>query len=85
MNVRIEKMSSGDGTVIQVAGDLRGRGIVELERVCRETVGPFTLDLANLRSLEAGGVELIRELAARGAKMTGVSPYVGLLLKAPNS
>jgi hypothetical protein len=85
MNVRIEIKSKGNGTVIQVAGELRGRGIVELERLCRETLGPFTLDLSNLRSLEAEGVELIRELAAQGVKMTGVSPYVGLLLKTPNS
>ena len=85
MNVRIEKMSSGAGTVIQVAGELRGRGVVELERLCRETLGPFTLDLTNLRSLEAVGVELIRQLAAQGVKMTGVNPYVGLLLRSSGS
>ena len=81
MDVRIEKKSNGAGTVIQVAGELRGRGVVELERLCRETLGPFTLDLTNLRSLEAGGVDLIRELAIHGVEISGATPYVLLLLK----
>jgi hypothetical protein len=81
MDIRIEKKSTGKWTVIEVVGELRGRGIVELERLCRETIGPFTLDLSNLRALEAEGVQLIRELVAQGVELSGVTPYVDLLLR----
>ena len=80
MDVRIEKRRDGDCTVIQVAGELKGQGVVELERLCRETPGRLSLDLSNLRSSGPGGVELIRELAARGVEISGITPYMGLLL-----
>jgi anti-anti-sigma regulatory factor len=81
MDVRIEKKSDGEGTVIQVAGELRGQGVAELERLCRESTGHLSLDLSNLRAVEAKGVQLIRELSAKGVKLLGVTPYVDLLLK----
>jgi len=81
MGVRIEKIPDGELTVIQVSGELRGWAVIELEQLCRETPGSLSLDLSNLRSAEAGGVQLIRELAARGVKLSGVTPYLRLLLK----
>jgi hypothetical protein len=85
MGVRIEKMNNGELTVIQVAGELRGMGVVELERLCRETPGPLALDLSSLRSSEAEGVQLIRKLTAQGVALSGVTPYMGLLLKEQQS
>ena len=82
MDVRIEKRRDGDCTVIQVAGELKGQGVVELERLCRETTGRLSLDLSNLRSSGPGGVQLIRELAAQGVEISGITPYMGLLLDA---
>jgi hypothetical protein len=81
MSVRFEKICNGERTVIQVAGDLRGRGVVELERLCREISGPISLDLLTLRSSDDQGVTLIKELARKGVDICGVSPYMDLLLK----
>jgi hypothetical protein len=53
---------------------------VELERLCRETTGRLALDLSNLRSSGPGGVQLIRELVAQGVEISGVTPYMGLIL-----
>ena len=80
MDFRIEAKKEGDQTVIQVAGELKGQGVVELERLCRETTGRLCLDLSNLRSSGPGGVQLIRELAGQGVAISGVSPYMGLVL-----
>jgi hypothetical protein len=81
MSVRFEKIYHGERTVIQVAGDLRGRGVVELERLCREISGPISLDLLNLRSSDDHGVNLVKELSCKGVELIGVTPYMDLLLK----
>jgi hypothetical protein len=81
MSVRFEKICSGERTVIQVAGDLRGRGVVELERLCREISGPISLDLFTLQSTDDQGVNLIRDLTRKGVELSGVTPYMDLLLK----
>ena len=81
MSVRIDTKSDGERTIIQISGELRGQVVVELERLCRETPGKLALDLSNLRSSETEGVQLIRELAARGVELSGVSPYLDLLLQ----
>jgi hypothetical protein len=80
MGVRIDRRSEGERTIIQISGELRGQVVVELERLCRETPGPLSLDLSNLRSSESEGVQLIRELAAQGVVLSGVTPYLRLLL-----
>lgn len=81
MDVYIEKKRAEGWTVIQVAGALGGGGVTELGRVCRDTPGPLVLDLSQLRAVEAGGVRLIRKLAGQGVQISGVSPYVDLLLR----
>ena len=81
MNFRFEAKKEGDRTVIQVAGELKGQGVAELERLCRETTGKLSLDLSNLRSAGPGGVQLIRELSGQGVAISGVSPYMELVLE----
>ena len=68
-------------TVVQIDGDLHEPGVSELEKVCGSIAGPFCLDLANLQSIDAGGVRTIHALEDRGAPVTGVSPYVRKLLE----
>ena len=80
MDFRFEAKKEGDRTVIHVAGELKGQGVVELERLCRETTGRLSLDLSNLRSSGPGGVQLIRELSGRGGAISGMSPYMELVL-----
>jgi hypothetical protein len=80
MDFRFETKKEGDRTVIQVAGELKGQAVVELERLCRQTTGRLSLDLTNLRASGPGGVQLIRELAGQGVAISGLSPYMELVL-----
>lgn len=80
MDFRFETKKIGDRTVIQVAGELKGQAVAELKRLCRETTGQLSLDLSNLRSSGPVGVQLIRELASQGVTISGVSPYMELVL-----
>ena len=81
MGYRIEIQKSDGATVLQVAGILGGRGLSELEKLCRESLGPLCLDLANLQSVDAEGIRLIQQLELQGVALLGASPYLRLLLK----
>lgn len=81
MGFRIETKKEQEMTVIQVAGTLSDRATVELEQVCRKTIGPLSLDLTHLQSVEAEGLRFINELKTKGVPLTGASPYLQLLLK----
>ena len=82
MTIRIESLSDGDQTLLQVSGDLRKGGVSELARVCRETTGPLALDLSDVRFAGPEGVRLISMLAARGVRICGLTPYLEFLLNA---
>lgn len=81
MSIRIESRSDGRGTVIYVSGDLKGGGVGELERMCRETTGPLALDLSGIRLAAPEGVGLLGELDARGVRLRGQTPYLQFLLE----
>ncbi len=79
--VRITTKNTGSVTVVRVDGRLHKRGVAELEKVCRSIEGPLCLDLANLQSVDADGARSIANIEAGGAAITGVSPYIEILLK----
>ncbi len=79
--IRITTQQSGGLTVVRIDGRLRKEGAVELEKLCGSIEGPLCLDLANLQSIDAHGVRTISELEAKGAAVTGVSPFIAMLLK----
>lgn len=81
MILRITTKRSGVVTVVRIDGRLRKEGVAELERVCQSIEGPFCLDLANLQSVDAEGIRAISDLEAHGVAVTGVSPYIDMLLK----
>lgn len=80
MQFRIEAKIEVGVTVIEIAGVFCGQALTELSRLCRTTLGPLCLDLANLQSVEEEGVRLLKELEASGVVLRGVSPYLRLLL-----
>ncbi|MBW2369951.1 MAG: hypothetical protein JRH15_18935 [Deltaproteobacteria bacterium] len=67
--------------VIQIAGQLAGGGVLELERECRAAGLPIALDLSNLRWADSEGVQLLKTFVDKGAQLRGMSPYVEILLK----
>lgn len=78
---RIESKMLKGGAVIEVSGNVGDLALVELERLCRQTLGSITLDLTHVKSLETEGVRFIQDLESKGVPVVGVSPYLELLLK----
>ena len=71
--------------VLQIAGQLAGIGVLELERECRSAEFPIAFDLSNLRWADSDGVQLIKTFVDKGAQLRGMSPYVEILLKKEES
>jgi ABC-type transporter Mla MlaB component len=67
--------------VVQLAGRLQRDQSAELVRLCDESPKPVRLDLAELVSVDAAGLETLVMLRSRGAELVGASPYLALQLK----
>jgi hypothetical protein len=66
--------------VIELHGWLRGPEIVEFQDACSHRSLPLRIDLENLSGASADGILALKEQRARGAVLTGASPYIELLL-----
>ena len=80
MVVRITKTNLAERTVLQVDGLLQGADLEALSQECQSARGSVTLELSQLQSADACGVEAIHELVLHGATLRGLSPYLELLL-----
>ena len=65
---------------MHVAGRLVGEGAGELSRVCTGSPRPLRIDLSGLLQADELGLSLLRSLRDSGAGLTGVSPFISLLL-----
>jgi hypothetical protein len=83
--LRIAEERLGEGTVVRVAGRLAGEGVAELGRVCEGSSRPLLIDLTELLQADDLGLALLRSLRESGAKLTGVSPFIELLLESRRS
>jgi hypothetical protein len=81
MGLCITVNANGSTTTVKVDGRLTLEGAAELDRQCGSAAGVVYLDLSNLRSADAEGVEAIRALADGGIQLSGASPYIEMLLK----
>lgn len=66
--------------VIELHGWLRGPEIGEFQDACSHHTLPLRIDLENLSGASADGILALKEQRARGAVLTGASPYIELLL-----
>lgn len=80
MTLYIASDSDSGVRVVRLEGWLEGEAVAELERVVNEESGPLRLDLSELRSVDAAGLDALRALRAAGASLVGASPYIKLLL-----
>jgi hypothetical protein len=71
--------------VIELHGWLRGPEIVEFQDTCALCPLPMRIVLDNLSGASANGILALREQRARGALLTGASPYIELLLSDANA
>jgi anti-anti-sigma regulatory factor len=77
-----------EAVLFRIEGQVSGPWIEELRRVCNETLGGnghgsqrLVLDLADVSFVDADGVALFRELAARRVILTNASLFVTEQLK----
>jgi anti-anti-sigma regulatory factor len=82
MNVRVTRTIDGFRTVLQIAGRLDSVGVSLLEEESRSVAGALVLDLSQLVSADEAGIEMLRQLVARGAELKGALPYVQMLVDA---
>ena len=74
--------------LLRLEGQVTGPWVEELRRVCADTLGKnglggnyLVLDLAGVSFLDADGVALFRELAARRVLFTNSSAFIAEQLK----
>jgi hypothetical protein len=69
--------------VLALHGWLSGPEVSEFERVATHASLPLRIDLSHLAGADQSGVTALNSQRERGARLTNASPYIGLLLKAP--
>jgi anti-anti-sigma factor len=79
---------SEDRVLLRLEGQVTGLWVEEVRRTCDEAIDvngrrnhPLVLDLADVSFIDADGVALLRELAARGADLVNGSLFVMEQLK----
>jgi anti-anti-sigma regulatory factor len=80
MTLRISQVGSDPAASFKIDGRLTAEEVPELLRVCVGITGPVVLDLTDLQFADRQGVSALRELRAHGARFTGASPYIELLI-----
>ena len=80
MALWIEKKQGNGETVVILEGWLGGPEVAEVARVCQDTEGRICLELSKVQSVDSQGAALLRVLASEGVVLSGLTPYVELLL-----
>jgi anti-anti-sigma regulatory factor len=81
MTIRITSSTEAGHSIIRVEGQLTAKDASVLEAACRSGGLPLRLDLSELQSADAIGIEVLGSLLAQGAKLHGASPYIRRLLE----
>jgi hypothetical protein len=68
-------------SVIELHGWLSGAEVQEFQKACRAHMLPVRIDLENLAAASPDGILALKEQRARGALLSGASPYIELLLQ----
>jgi hypothetical protein len=76
----ITRSVRGTTPVLKVDGRLFAEDIDVLAEVCGAEAACPELDLSDLRYADRRGVDTLRQLRARGVRLTSLSPYLGLIL-----
>ena len=69
-----------DGCTIALAGHLRAEQVHELGRICAAGTGRIRIDLTDLLSADAVGIDALRRLRHAGAELVSVPHYLRRLL-----
>jgi hypothetical protein len=85
MAILITRLKAAESQVLKVDGHLTAQDTEVLLRACEGPTSSLVLDLGDLRSADRRGVGALRQLRARGVVLTGLSPYLTLLLRETGS
>lgn len=81
MQFRAEVHDHERRRIVRLEGRLRREQSPELTRLCDESPKPVRLDLTDLISADAVGLETLLMLRSRGAELVGASPYLAMQLE----
>ena len=81
MTLRIFEETGETVDVVSLHGWLSHDEVEELERVAAGHGRPVEIDLGNLARVDPDGQRALVRLRAGGARLTGASPYLDLLLE----
>lgn len=82
MECLISVVQSVGPRVVRVAGRLTDAQVPDLLRVCAADVGLVQIDLGELVSADAVGLEALRRLRASGARIVNAPRFIELTLDA---
>ena len=75
MDCRIQVVQRENGWTVVLAGRLKAAQVHELSSTCALIRGHLRLDLTDLLSADAVGVDVLRRLRQNGAELVGVPGY----------
>ena len=81
MDCWIEVAEVDDLRVVRVAGSIRDEHVPDLLAACGHASGRLRVDLTEVRSVDAIGVDALRRVRDGGAELSGVSMYIQLKLE----
>ena len=81
MVIRIDSLQEGPEVVLRVAGSLAGSDVAVLHDSVASQRLPKRIDLSGVEFVDAEGALALLRLEERGVVLTGVEPYVELLLR----
>src|SRR4051794_1230954 len=76
MVCRIDVAEEHGGCTVHISGRLAKPGVADLLRVCTGHVGALRIDLTNMLSIDADGIDALRRLVENGAELLGVAEYL---------
>jgi anti-anti-sigma regulatory factor len=73
---RIHVQQQPDGCTIHLAGRLNAAQVHELRSACAAADGPIRIDLTDLLSADAVGLDALQRLKQAGAEIVGAAQYL---------
>jgi len=73
---RIQVQQCAADCTIQLAGRLEAAQVPELRRACATATGALRIDLTDLLSADAVGLDALRRLGQSGAEIVGAASYL---------
>ena len=78
-------LQEGEVRVVRIAGSLSDAHVPDLLIACGQAPGPVRVDLTDVMTIDAIGVDALRRVRKAGAQLVGISKYLRLKLESRRS